>query len=181
MGKKNEVNWVWMDLEMSGLYPEKDQILEIATLITDNELNVVATGPELVIHQPDEVLDAMDDWNQKQHGKSGLIEKVKQSKLSNAEAEQQTLDFIREHIPRKKIGILCGNSIWQDRRFLMQHMAQIDEHLHYRMLDVTSIRITANAWFPSIRLHKSENHRALDDILESIEELKVYRNAIFKS
>ena len=180
MGASKSTRWVWMDLEMTGLYPERDKIIEMATLITDTELNILAQGPELVIHQSEDTLAGMDDWNQNQHGKSGLIEKVRASQISTASAEAQTLAFIKEHVPKKNAGILCGNSIWQDRRFLINHMPKIDSHLHYRMLDVTSIRITANAWYQSIRLNKKESHRALDDIKESIEELKLYRDQLYR-
>ncbi|MDD9952119.1 MAG: oligoribonuclease [Zetaproteobacteria bacterium] len=179
MVAKKAVKWVWMDLEMTGLYPESDTILEIATLITDTDLNILEEGPELVIHQEDAVLARMDAWNQSHHGASGLIQKVKDSQFSMQEAEQQTLAFIQKHIPEKNAGVLAGNSIWQDRRFLINHMPQIDQHLHYRMLDVTSIRIPINAWFPKVRMQKKENHRALDDIRESLEELKLYRERVF--
>jgi oligoribonuclease len=174
-----EKRFVWMDLEMSGLDPETDVILEIATIITNENLDIIATGPELVIKREAKLFDSMDDWNQKQHTKSGLWKKVLNSQTSNEEAEAQTLAFIKENC--KKRSILAGNSIWQDRRFLNRYMPKISDYLHYRMLDVSAVKICAKAWYRNLEYKKDSNHRALDDIKESINELKFYRQAVFKS
>jgi oligoribonuclease len=168
-----------MDLEMSGLDPKTDHILEIATIITDLDLNILAQGPELVIYQENSVLEAMDKWNQSHHGSSGLIEKVKKSTISLKEAEDQTLTFIKKHVKSDK-GILAGNSIWQDRRFINKYMLNIDTYLNYRMLDVSSIKILVQAWYQNQTFTKSQKHRALEDIKESIEELKFYRTNNFR-
>ena len=170
---------IWMDLEMTGLNPDTDHILEIATIITDNQLHILHEGPVLSIHQDKRILDQMDQWNQTQHGKSGLIEKVLQSGIKTKEAESRTLDFISPLI-EPGAGILCGNSIWQDRRFIAQHMPRLDAYLHYRMLDVSSVKILKNMWFPKAHFPKKSPHRALDDITQSIEELRYYRRLIFK-
>ena len=177
--KKREKNIVWMDLEMTGLFPEKDQILEIATLITNPDLEIIATGPELVLHQPLSILEAMDPWNQEHHSKSGLWDKVLASKTSLQEAEQQTLNFIQAHSVKGK-NPLAGNSIWQDRRFLLRYMPLIHEHLHYRLIDVSTIKELAKRWYPKLKIpNKKNNHRAMDDIQESIEELKFLRQNLF--
>ncbi len=172
---------VWMDLEMTGLDPETCTILEIATVITDDELNVVAEGPELVIHHPDAVLDAMDEWNTKHHGESGLIDRVKASTVSLAEAEAQTLAFIKEHC-EERTGVLSGNSVWQDRRFLTRHMPQIEAYLHYRIVDVSSLKVLIGRWYGGkVKAPpKAEAHRAKGDILESIKELRHYRETVFR-
>jgi len=167
-------------MEMSGLYPETDVPLEIATIITDNELNILAEGPNLVIHQPDSVLDAMDDWNTDQHGRSGLTAAVKASTISCAEAERQTVEFMRTWT-QPGTSPLCGNSIGQDRRFIRKYMKTIDAHLHYRMIDISSIKELSRRWYELDPPPKSEGHRALDDIRESIEELRFYRQTIFRS
>jgi oligoribonuclease len=170
---------VWIDLEMTGLDSETDHILEIASLITDGDLNIIAEGPELVIHQPDEVLSQMNEWCVKQHGESGLTQKVKDSKISLKEAEKLTLKFIRKHLGRTKVA-LCGNSIGQDRMFLLRYMPAITDNLHYRMVDVSSIKELAARWFPHLeKFNKRATHRALDDIRESVAELKYYREQIF--
>ncbi len=173
---------VWMDMEMSGLDPEKERILEIATLVTDGELNIVAEGPELVVHQPEEVLAAMDAWNTKHHGDSGLTERVRESTITVAEAEAQTLAFLKEHcMPRQ--APFCGNSIHQDRRFLHRYMPQIDTFLHYRHIDVSTVKELGRRWFPAAygkRPSKVSQHRALDDVRESVEELRYYRAAFFR-
>lgn len=174
---------VWMDLEMTGLDSDRDVIIEMATLITDTELNIIAEGPEIVIHRRPELFETMDDWNREQHTKSGLWAKVISSVISQDEAEQETLKFLKQHLgPRE--APLCGNSIWQDRRFIAKHMKELDAFLHYRLLDVSTIKIVGKMWYPKDSEksgEKKNTHRALDDIKESIEELKFYRQAIFKS
>lgn len=172
---------VWIDLEMTGLNTNTDHILEIATIITDANLNVIAQGPVLAIHQPDSVLDGMDDWNKRTHSGSGLIERVRASTLTTGEAEAQTLRFIQDYVPKNK-SPLCGNSICQDRRFLARLMPTLEEYLHYRNLDVSSIKEIARRWKPSIAegFEKKNTHKALDDIMESIAELKYYRDNFFR-
>ena len=167
---------VWMDLEMTGLDPEDNVIIEIATIITDDELNIVAEGPVIAVYQPDSELAKMDDWNVKTHGESGLIDRVKASKVSMAEAEQQTIDFIAQYV-KKGHSPLCGNSIHQDRRFLVKQMPILEEFVHYRNIDVSTLKELAKRWKPSILpgFTKSGSHKALDDILESIAEMKYYR------
>ena len=171
---------VWIDLEMSGLDPDTCEILEIATIITDGDLNLLAEGPDLVIHQPDHVLDAMDEWCTRQHGLSGLSAQVKASTISLADAEARTLEFLRPYCPPGR-SPLCGNSIGHDRRFLLKHMSGLAAHLHYRSVDVTSIKELARRWYPELPApDKGESHRALDDIRESIAELRYYRQHIFR-
>ncbi len=171
---------VWMDLEMTGLDPEVDEILEIATLVTDGELEIVAEGPELVIHQPPERFERMDDWNKEHHTKSGLWQRVLESKTTLAEAERLTLDFVKTHAGVRE-SPLCGNSIWQDRRFLVKYMQDLEAHLHYRLVDVSSVKELAARWYPGVKAQKKKGaHRALGDIRESVEELKFYRKALFK-
>lgn len=171
---------VWMDLEMTGLNPESDEIIEIASLVTDGQLNIIAEGPEIVIHQPPSRFQKMDEWNRNQHTKSGLWAKVLASQVTIADAEKQTLDFLREHTA-PKVTPLCGNSIWQDRRFINRYMPAIDSFLHYRMVDVSSFKEMVQRWYPKIgSVNKRESHRALDDIIESVEELKFYRDKVFK-
>ena len=171
---------VWMDLEMTGLDPKSDLIIEIATVVTDAHLNLVAQGPVLAIHQSDTVLSKMDDWNQTTHSQTGLIDRVKASNLNHADAESATLTFLREHLNPGK-SPLCGNSICQDRRFLAEHMPELESFLHYRNLDVSSIKELAVRWRPGLAggFSKKGGHRAPDDILESIEELKFYREPFF--
>jgi len=171
---------VWIDLEMSGLDPDACRIMEIATLVTDAELEIVAEGVDIVVHQPDAVLDAMDEWCTSHHGESGLTAAVKASKVSLAEAEAQTLAFLQ---PLCEAGTspLCGNSIWQDRRFIARYMPKLDAFLHYRMIDVSTVKELTRRWYPDAKAPaKGESHRALDDIRESIAELKFYREAVFK-
>ena len=167
---------VWMDLEMTGLDPEDNVIIEIATIITDDELNIVAEGPVIAVHQPDSELDKMDDWNVNTHGNSGLVERVKNSTVSMADAEKQTIDFIAQYV-KKGHSPLCGNSIHQDRRFLVKQMPLLEEYVHYRNIDVSTLKELAKRWKPSILpgFKKSGSHKALDDILESIAEMKYYR------
>jgi oligoribonuclease len=173
---------VWLDMEMTGLDPERERIIEVATILTDGNLTEIAVGPELVIHQPDEILAAMDDWNRKHHGASGLIDRVKASTITDADAEAQTVAFINAHVPAKDRPVLAGNSIHQDRRFIHNYMAALDKRLHYRMVDVSTIKELARRWFPELAAKvppKKETHRALDDIRESIDELRWYRQHLF--
>ncbi len=167
---------VWIDLEMTGLNPHSDCIIEIATVITDGELNIVAQGPVLAVHQSEEVLAGMDDWNKRTHGASGLIERVRASTLSEADAEKHTLAFIQRHVPKNR-SPLCGNSICQDRRFLARFMPELESWLHYRNLDVSSLKELVKRWRPGLcaGFEKKNTHQALQDILESISELKYYR------
>jgi oligoribonuclease len=170
---------IWMDLEMTGLDPERDTIIEIATLVTDTELNVVEEGPEIIIHQDPSWFEKMDDWNKEHHTKSGLWEKVVSSKISLEQAEKDTLAFIQKHSKTRE-SPLCGNSVWQDRRFLAKYMAGIDAHLHYRLVDVSTVKELAVRWYPGVKYDKKKNaHRAMDDIRESLEELKFYRDKCF--
>ena len=172
-------NLVWMDLEMTGLNPEQDTVIEIATIITDSQLGIVAEGPNLIINQPAELYEQMDDWNQEHHKKSGLWDAVLASQTSLEQAEAETLAFIKTHTVERS-SPLCGNSIHQDRRFIRRYLPQIDQHLHYRMIDVSSVKELCKRWYPGQEYAKKQNlHRALDDIKESIEELKFYRQHIF--
>ena len=175
---------VWMDLEMSGLNPEHDVILEIATVVTDANLKILGKGPVIAIHQPENILNGMDDWNTRHHTQSGLVERVRHSRYDTAAAEKATLYFIRQYTvkhDREHSGnLLCGNSITQDRRFLYKYMPQISEWLSYRNIDVSSIKELAFRWFPNLpEFEKQERHQALDDILESIAELEYYKKTIF--
>jgi oligoribonuclease len=172
---------VWMDMEMSGLDPEIERILEVATLVTDGELNVVAEGPSLVLHQPDQVLVAMDEWNATHHAQSGLTERVRESTLGESQASAALLEFLAKHTERKKAP-LAGNSIHQDRRFLARYMPEVEDWFHYRNVDVSTIKELAQRWYPAqynARPAKKGTHRAMDDLLESIEELRYYRNTVF--
>lgn len=169
----------WIDLEMTGLDPEVDVILEIATVVTDADLNVVAEGPVLAISAPPDILAGMDEWNQKQHRKSGLLDRVLASTETMETAQRQTLDFLARHLPPGKIP-LCGNSIWQDRRFLGKHMPALEKFFHYRIVDISSFKELARRWYPQLPpFKKGEAHLALADILESIEELRHYRRHLF--
>ena len=172
-------NLIWIDMEMSGLVPDTDRILEIALLVTDAQLNVVAEGPVLVVHQPDEVLAAMDSWNTGVHGKSGLVDKVKASRLDEAGAEAQMLAFLAAHVP-SGVSPMCGNSICQDRRFLARWMPRLEAWFHYRNIDVSTLKELVKRWQPEAAkgLKKEGKHEALADILDSIEELKFYRKAV---
>ena len=177
--KQHDDYLVWMDLEMTGLEPDIDTILEIATIITDGQLNIVAEGPNLVIHQDAAVLDGMNAWCQQHHANSGLSERVRQSTLSMADAEQQTLDFIAQYVV-KGSSPLCGNSIHQDRRFLVPYMPTLEAFFHYRNIDVSTVKELSRRWYPDVKAPgKREEHLALADVRESIEELRFYRQHIF--
>ena len=172
---------IWVDLEMTGLNPERERILEIAAVVTDGDLNVVAEGPSLVISQPESVLERMDEWNQTHHRQSGLIDEVRASIVSEAEAEQRTLDFVREHCDPQACP-LAGNSVHRDRSFLRQYMSTLDEFMHYRIIDVSTVKELVRRWYPEIYAQaptKGDMHRALDDIHESIAELRFYQQAVF--
>ncbi|MBA3751461.1 oligoribonuclease [Candidatus Dependentiae bacterium] len=176
-------NLIWIDLEMTGLNPERDTILEIATTITTNELDIIAEGPSFIIHQSEEILALMDEWNSTHHGKSGLTQAVRDSLVTMQEAEQQTLEFIMLHA-QKRLSPLCGNSVWQDGIFLKKYMPRITDFLHYRIIDVSSIKEVAKRWYstsPYVNFTKAENHRAQEDIKQSIEELKHYRTFFFSA
>lgn len=167
---------IWIDMEMSGLYPEDNRILEVAIVVTDAQLETVAEAPVLVVHQPDEVLDGMDAWNKATHGKSGLVDRVKASPLDEAEVETRMIAFLKQHVPAKA-SPMCGNSICQDRRFLARHMPQLEAYFHYRNLDVSTLKELAKRWKPDLPagFAKANKHEALADIHESIGEMKYYR------
>ena len=169
-------NLIWLDLEMTGLNPDQDRIIEIATIITNSDLHIIAEGPSLAIHQPDEILGKMDAWNRKQHGSSGLVERVKTSTVTENDAELETLSFLQQYVPAGK-SPLCGNSVYQDRRFLYLYMPQLEKYFHYRLLDVSTLKILAQRWAPQIAssFQKESKHLALDDVRDSIAELKHYR------
>src|SRR5512143_1079769 len=173
---QNQNHLIWLDMEMTGLNPDSDRIIEVALVVTDSELNTVAEAPVLVVHQPDSVLDGMDNWNKSTHGKSGLIDKVKASQLSEAAVEAQMLEFLKEYVPART-SPMCGNSICQDRRFLARWMPQLEEYFHYRNLDVSTLKELAKRWKPEVAqgLKKAGKHTALADIQESIDELVHYR------
>jgi len=178
---RDRSNLVWIDLETTGLSVTKRAILEIASIVTDKDLNILAEGPNLVIHQPESVLERIDPWCKQQHGFSGLLEASLASDISIQDAEQQTLTFIRRHTHRK-VAPLCGNSILLDRRFLMHYMPELNGHLHHRNVDVSVINELAARWYPGVldRLDKDVRHRADGDIHSSIEELRFYRQLIFR-
>lgn len=174
-------NLIWLDMEMTGLNPDQDRIIEVAMIVTDSNLNVLAESPVLVIHQPDAILDGMDDWNKNTHGKSGLIEKVKNSTVSEAEAEQALLDFMAQYIP-ERVTPMCGNTIHQDRRFMARWMPRLEAYFHYRNLDVSTLKELCKRWRPELAkgVVKRGKHEALADILESIEEMRYYREHFLK-
>ena len=178
---QNPNNLIWIDLEMSGLDTTNDVIIEIATVVTDSELNTLAEGPVFAIHQSDDILNGMDEWNTKQHGNSGLTERVKNSTVNEAEAERQTIEFLRQYVPAK-VSPMCGNSICQDRRFLARCMPELEAYFHYRNLDVSSLKELAKRWAPKVfkGFSKQSSHLALDDIRDSIDELKYYREHFLK-
>ncbi|MFZ3022774.1 oligoribonuclease [Pseudomonas sp.] len=175
-------NLIWIDLEMTGLEPEHDVIIEMATIVTDSDLNILATGPVVAVHQSDALLAGMDEWNTRTHGESGLTQRVRDSKISTAEAEAQTIAFLEQWVPKGKSPI-CGNSIGQDRRFLCRYMPTLEAFFHYRNLDVSTLKILAERWAPQIKegFQKKGTHQALDDIRESIAELQYYREHFIKA
>lgn len=179
---QDPTNLVWLDLEMTGLDTDRDRILEIATVITDSRLEVLAQGPVLAIHQNDQVLSGMDDWNKQQHGASGLVDKVRASKVDENEAQRLTIEFAQRYVP-PQTSPMCGNSICQDRRFLHRWMPDLERYFHYRNLDVSSINELARRWFPAVAeaMVKASRHQALDDVYESIRELRFYRDRLFRS
>jgi oligoribonuclease len=174
-------NLIWIDMEMSGLNPDTDKVIEVALVVTDSQLNLVAEAPVLVVHQPDSVLDGMDDWNKSTHAKSGLIARVKASTLSEAAVEEQMITFLSRHVP-PRISPMCGNSVHQDRRFLARHLPALEAYFLYRNLDVSTLKELAKRWKPQIMagLVKHGKHEALADIHESIEELRYYREHFLK-
>jgi len=177
----NDDNLIWIDLEMTGLSPSDDVIIEIATIVTDSDLNVLAEGPVHAIHQSDERLEGMDDWNTNQHGKSGLTDRVRNSETTSAQAEADTIAFLQQWVPAGK-SPMSGNSICQDRRFLANYMPELERYFHYRNLDVSSVKELARRWRPEVLagVKKSGAHLAMDDIRDSIAELKHYRATFFK-
>ena len=178
---QDQNNLVWLDLEMTGLDPDRDRIIELAIVVTDSQLNFIAEAPVLVLHQSDDALEGMDDWNKSTHARSSLIPKVKASTLTEAEVEQQCLDFLVQHVP-SRTSPMCGNSICQDRRFLARHMPRLEAYFHYRNLDVSTLKELVRRWKPDLAkgLTKHGKHEALADIYESIEELKYYREHFLK-
>ena len=179
--KADKENMVWIDMEMTGLDPEKEGIIEIASIVTDKHLNILAEGPCLVVRQPLKLLKKMDVWNQKQHKKSGLIDEVKQSRVTVRQAEKETLDFLKQYCVAGK-ATLCGSAVYHDRRFLIKYMPRIDRFLHYRLIDVSTIKGLIRRWYPKNKElpEKGDRHRALADIRESIEELRFYKETYFK-
>ena len=167
---------IWIDLEMTGLNPDIDVIIEIATVVTDKDLNILAQGPVLAVYQSDQILANMDEWNQKHHGASGLINRVKSSRINDIEAERLTIEFLKQWVPENTSPI-CGNSIGQDRRFLYRYMPKLEAYFHYRNIDVSTLKELAARWAPEVKegFNKESTHQALDDIIESIEELRYYR------
>lgn len=177
----NEFRLVWLDMEMTGLDPEKERIIEVAVVVTEPDLTVVAEGPVLVIHQPAEVLDAMDNWNRSTHGKSGLTDKVRASTLSESGAEDQLIAFLSQYVPPGK-SPLCGNTVSQDRRFMFKYMPRLEQFFHYRTIDVSTIKELARRWKPALLkgFEKRSKHEALADIYESIDELRYYRDTFIR-
>jgi oligoribonuclease len=179
--RPNELNLIWLDMEMTGLDPDRDRIIEVAIVVTDPGLNVLAEGPVFAIHQSDAILDGMDAWNKSTHGRSGLIERVKTSTVTEAEAEEALIDFLKHFVPAGK-SPMCGNSICQDRRFMVRGMPRLEAFFHYRNLDVSTLKELCRRWRPELAsgFKKHQKHTALADIIESIEELKYYREHFIK-
>jgi len=177
----NAENLIWVDLEMTGLDPQNDLILEVATVVTDKDLNLIAEGPVIAIYHPAEVLEAMDDWNQRTHGNSGLVERVRNSSAEVRDAEQATLAFLAQYVP-KGASPMCGNSICQDRRFMVRLMPELEAYFHYRNLDVSTLKELARRWAPDVvgQLRKNASHQALQDIHDSIDELRLYREKFIR-
>lgn len=177
----NDMRLVWVDMEMTGLDPEKERIIELAAVVTEPDLTVVAESPVLVVHQSDELLDAMDKWNKSTHGKSGLIDKVRASTLSESQAQSQMIEFLSKHVPAGK-SPLCGNSVSQDRRFMFRYMPDLERFFHYRTIDVSTLKELARRWRPALLkgFEKRSKHEALADIYESIDELRYYREHFIK-
>lgn len=174
-------NLIWIDLEMTGLNPDHDRIIEIATVVTDAQLNILAEGPTIAVHQADELLSTMDDWNTKQHNGSGLVERVRQSDIDENQAVEMTVKFLKQYVPAGK-SPMCGNSVWQDRRFLARYMPILEQYFHYRMVDVSTLKELAARWSPNIvgGFQKESRHLALEDIRDSINELRYYREKFIK-
>lgn len=174
-------NLIWIDCEMTGLDPEKERLIEIATIVTDTDLNTIAEGPVVAIHQAEELLNNMDSWNTKQHNGSGLVARVKESQINENDAEQLILEFLKQHVPQGK-SPMCGNTVYQDRRFLTRYMPELEKYFHYRLLDVSTLKELALRWAPKIYggMQKESKHLALEDIRESIAELKYYRDNFLK-
>ncbi|WP_218309159.1 oligoribonuclease [Alteromonas antoniana] len=177
---KHDSNLVWIDMEMTGLDPETCKVLEIATIVTDAQLNVLAEGPVIAVHQPDSILDTMDEWCTRVHGNSGLTARCRESKIDEAEAARQTIAFLSDYVDAGK-SPLCGNTIGQDRRFMVKYMPELEDYFHYRSIDVSTIKELAKRWQPEVLdgFEKKGVHLALDDIRESIEELRYYREKVF--
>ena len=180
--RQDPTNLLWIDLEMTGLDPDRDHIIEIATIVTNASLEILAEGPELAIRQSEAVLAGMDEWNTEQHTSSGLVDRIRGSDVNESEAERLTLEFVEEYVA-PRVSPMCGNSICMDRRFLHRHMPRLERHFHYRNLDVSTIKELCQRWAPGLaaRVEKSGNHRAMDDVRESIEELRFYREHFLRS
>ncbi len=178
---KSKNNLIWIDLEMTGLDTNNDYIIEIATIVTDSELNVLAEGPIIAIHQPDSILNGMDEWNTKQHNRSGLVERVRNSTYNEQQAEAETIEFLKKYVPAN-VSPMCGNSICQDRRFMARCMPELEAYFHYRNLDVSSLKELARRWAPKVdkAFKKKSSHLAMDDIKDSIRELQHYREHMMK-